>query len=68
MATETLYVRIDKRLKDELNRLAEESGLKLRDVAEIVIANGLQMEGITPASRVQGLIAERFGIADGKDS
>ncbi len=68
MPTEILYVRIDTRLKNELNRLATESALPLKDVAEIVIARGLGMESSTPAARVKELLAERYGTADGKDT
>lgn len=60
MATDTLYVRIDSELKAELERLAKESNLTIRDVAEIVIAKGLGMEQAAKINRVQELINERF--------
>lgn len=68
MAAVAFYMRIDQSLKDELLRLSKESNLSLTQVAEIVIARGLGMDGKASVNRVNDLIAERFGIVDGKDS
>lgn len=60
METATLYVRIDSELKEALDNLAKESGLSIREIAEIVIAKGLGMEKSARINRVQELINERF--------
>lgn len=63
MARDVLYVRLASDLKAELDRLADESSLSLREVTEIVIARGLGMDHATAAQRVNALIEK--GPTDG---
>ena len=57
--TKVLYVRVPDGVKDELDRLASESGYSLATVASHVLARGLNRTLQEPGRRLDALIAQR---------